>query len=96
MTGNLEPDARPGTYALLLTTAMTMGPVRIGRQNWLTLQAPGWAVYVGSACGRGGVRARLAHHRRLAARPHWHIDYLRYYSPLEAIATLYRLFDFSL
>jgi len=77
------PDARPGTYALWLriTTANT---VTIGRRYQLPL-APGWMVYVGSALGPGGVRARLAHHRRLAERPHWHIDHLRQYAGLEAV-----------
>jgi Uri superfamily endonuclease len=37
----------------------------------------GYYVYVGSAFGSGGLHARLAHHLRLSARPHWHIDYLR-------------------
>jgi Uri superfamily endonuclease len=38
---------------------------------------PGFYVYVGSALGPGGVRARVRHHQRAAGRPHWHIDYLR-------------------
>lgn len=39
--------------------------------------AAGFYVYVGSAFGPGGVRARLAHHLRVSGNPHWHIDYLR-------------------
>ncbi|HQY94119.1 GIY-YIG nuclease family protein [Caldilinea sp.] len=39
--------------------------------------APGWYLYTGSALGRGGLRGRLQHHLRPAARPHWHIDFLR-------------------
>ncbi|MFO1372697.1 MAG: GIY-YIG nuclease family protein [Candidatus Competibacteraceae bacterium] len=80
-----EPDTRPGVYALLLKTAATTDPVPIGRRDWLTLATPGWAVYIGSALGQGGVRARLAHHRRPVIRPHWHIDYLRHHSQLEAV-----------
>ena len=34
-------------------------------------------VYVGSACGPGGLRARLGRHLSGAGRPHWHIDALR-------------------
>lgn len=82
---NAAPDARPGAYALLLTTKVVAEPVRIGQRHWLPLPVPGWAVYVGSAWGRGGVRARLAHHRRRAIRPHWHIDYLRDYSQIETV-----------
>ena len=38
---------------------------------------PGIYLYIGSAFGSGGLRARIAHHRKIATRPHWHIDYLR-------------------
>ena len=33
----------------------------------------------------GGVRARLAHHRKRAARPHWHVDHLRLHTQLERV-----------
>ena len=68
-------DARPGTYALLLR-ARSGGRIQIGRCGSLAVR-PGWYVYIGSAFGPGGLRARLRHHCRLAERPHWHIDYLR-------------------
>ncbi|MCA9904476.1 MAG: GIY-YIG nuclease family protein [Anaerolineae bacterium] len=45
----------------------------------------GWYVYVGSAHGSGGLRARLAHHLSSAAKPHWHIDYLRLAAPLWSV-----------
>lgn len=78
-----QPDARPGTYALLLRIASTEIAL-IGRRHRLPL-APGWAVYAGSAFGPGGVAARLAHHRRPAVRLHWHVDYLRRYAALDAV-----------
>ena len=68
-------QSTPGTYALLLSAASDE-LVQIGRLGQLHVRA-GFYVYVGSAFGPGGVRARLAHHCRPAARPHWHIDYLR-------------------
>ena len=68
-------NAHPGTYALILQ-ADHRQVVRIGRLGQLTVQ-PGFYVYVGSAFGPRGVRARVSHHTRIAARPHWHIDYLR-------------------
>jgi Uri superfamily endonuclease len=37
---------------------------------------PGWYVYVGSARGRGGIRARVKHHFRYKKTAHWHIDRL--------------------
>ncbi len=53
-----------------------MAFVRIGRRGELRLQ-PGFYIYLGSALGPGGVRARLALHFRPCTRPHWHLDYLR-------------------
>jgi len=76
-------QSRPGTYALLLSSA-TDAVVLIGRLGNLRLQ-PDYYVYVGSALGSGGVRGRLAHHMRPAERPHWHIDYLRAKTTLEAV-----------
>jgi Uri superfamily endonuclease len=76
-------QATPGTYALLmLCTADAV--VQIGQLGQLPV-CPGYYVYVGSALGPGGVRARVAHHCRRAQRPHWHIDYLRAVVPLVAV-----------
>lgn len=66
---------QPGTYALVLTPRGT-GTIRIGQLGGLQLQ-PGFYVYVGSAFGPGGIRARLTHHLHPSPRPHWHIDYLK-------------------
>jgi len=68
-------NSEPGTYALVLRNRKP-GPLRIGRLGTVKLQ-PGYCVYVGSAFGTGGLRARIKHHQRIAAHPHWHIDYLR-------------------
>ena len=76
-------EAQPGTYAVVLS-ATTGGLVQIGRLGKLRLQ-PGFYVYVGSALGPGGVRARLAHHLEPSSRPHWHIDYLRKHTALEEV-----------
>lgn len=37
---------------------------------------PGWYVYVGSARGSGGIRARVERHFRYDKKAHWHIDRL--------------------
>lgn len=74
-------NSHPGSYALILC-AFTHRIVRIGRIGQLSV-TPGFYVYVGSAFGAGGIRARLAHHTRIAQRPHWHIDYLRRCALLE-------------
>jgi len=75
--------ARPGTYVLVLSSRST-DLIQIGRLGALQFQS-GFYVYVGSALGPGGVRARLAHHLKASRRPHWHIDYLRTHTKLEEI-----------
>jgi len=64
-----------GTYALVLASAVT-ARIRVGRLGVLPLQ-PGQYVYVGSAFGPGGLRARIGHHQHRTEHPHWHIDYAR-------------------
>jgi len=76
------PDA-PGTYALVLRSERA-GCLPIGRLGQLRLHR-GWYVYVGSAFGPGGLRARVGHHLQLAERPHWHIDYLRPWTQVERV-----------
>lgn len=67
--------AHPGTYALIMACTDTQ-QVEVGKLGRLRLR-PGFYVYVGSAFGPGGLKARIAHHTRISVRPHWHIDYLR-------------------
>src|ERR1017187_9568250 len=76
-------QARPGTYVLVLSSRST-NPIQIGRLGALQLQS-GSYIYVGSALGPGGVRARLAHHLKLSRRLHWHIDYLRAHTSVEEV-----------
>lgn len=69
----------PGVYVLVFylshKTAITFD--RKGAQhNFLA----GWYLYVGSACGPGGLDRRLARHKRQHAdgkRMHWNVDYFR-------------------
>jgi Uri superfamily endonuclease len=67
--------ARPGTYVLVLFSPHK-GSIEVGQLGQMPLER-GFYVYVGSARGPGGLRARLAHHQKVSPRPHWHIDYLR-------------------
>ena len=67
-------QARSGTYALIFSASIK-GLIAVGKIGTLQLH-PGFYVYIGSAFGPGGLKARIAHHRRKTARPHWHIDYL--------------------
>lgn len=66
---------RAGTYALVLFSTK-VASVNVGKLGTLRLQ-PGFYVYIGSAHGPGGLRARLAHHLKPTGRPHWHIDFLK-------------------
>jgi len=74
---------KSGTYALILFCPKGK-LVQIGKLGRLQLRR-GFYVYVGSALGPGGVRARIAHHRAVSPRPHWHIDYLRPHTRLDRI-----------
>lgn len=65
-------DRWPGAYLLVLRL---QSPLSIQRPGAATLAA-GWHVYVGSARGPGGVRARLRRHFRPHKRLHWHVDQL--------------------
>jgi Uri superfamily endonuclease len=67
--------ARPGTYALVLKSSSDKW-ITVGKLGRLRVR-PGFYVYVGSAFGPGGLKARIAHHLKISERPHWHIDYLR-------------------
>ena len=77
----LEP--KPATYALILSCSADNG-IQIGLLGTIRLQ-PGYYVYLGSALGPGGLRARIGHHQKPSTRPHWHIDYLRAHSRVHTI-----------
>jgi Uri superfamily endonuclease len=71
-----------GTY-ILVARVSGMRQVEIGSLGKYAI-APGFYLYVGSAFGSGGLRARLGHHLESTAQPHWHIDYLlRVATPVE-------------
>lgn len=67
--------AEPGTYALILRCD-DPGLITIGRLGSLPIRT-GYFVYVGSAFGPGGIRARVARHHAMDKPRHWHIDHLR-------------------
>ena len=70
----------PGTYLLLLCLEEDR-EIIMGRLGTL-LFPRGYYLYVGSARGPGGLRARLARHRQRGKHPRWHIDYLRGHAKL--------------
>jgi Uri superfamily endonuclease len=65
----------PGTYALILECAVRAG-LRIGLRLKMDTE-PGYYIYVGSAFGPGGVRARVSRHFKREKAKRWHIDFLR-------------------
>ena len=68
------PDA-PGTYVVVLRNPRPVC-LRVGGLGRIAACA-GHYLYVGSARGPGGLRARVSRHLRVSIRPHWHIDHLR-------------------
>jgi len=63
-----------GAYVLAVRLDV---PVRTGLlRGRSTRLAPGWYLYLGSAWGSGGVRARISRHFRNHSAGHWHIDWL--------------------
>jgi Uri superfamily endonuclease len=72
-----------GTYALILRLS-DVHTIRVGRLGTFTFPQ-GWYAYAGSALNRAGLAGRLKHHLQLAARLHWHIDYLRSAAALEQV-----------
>jgi Uri superfamily endonuclease len=77
-----ELPASSGSYALRLRLAAPTH-LAVGCLGQFDFPA-GDYLYLGSACGPGGVRARLLHHTRPVACPHWHLDWLRAYAILAA------------
>ncbi|MFO1103548.1 MAG: DUF123 domain-containing protein [Methylocystis sp.] len=66
-------NAAPGAYALWLRLGAPLTATAGGIA--VTLES-GDYLYCGSAKGPGGLRARLARHRRKDKRAHWHVDQL--------------------
>ncbi len=75
-----------GTYLLLLWLEEDR-EIEIGRLGSLVFPR-GYYLYIGSARGTGGLRARLARHCRRGNHPRWHIDYLCYHANLIEIWAL--------
>ena len=67
-------ESQTGTYVLVLKNGVER-TIQIGRRGNVLLAA-GYYLYVGSAFGPGGVRARVSRHYRCKKKHHWHIDYI--------------------
>ncbi len=70
----IDVPAYKGSYILLIKLDKD-NVMEIGRSGPHNFQR-GWYIYVGSAQGSGGVRARLKTHLGVNKNRHWHIDWL--------------------
>jgi len=77
------PSSVPGTYVLLFFLSEQQ-KFRAGKKIEINL-LPGYYLYIGSAFGPGGLRARLNHHIHLRASARWHVDYLNQVAVLKEI-----------
>lgn len=64
----------PGAYGLLIDLPVSFHGT-VGALGRIDLRA-GSYLYLGSANGSGGLRARISRHCRADKKPHWHIDHL--------------------
>ena len=72
----------PGTYALVMYCRVKK-KVEVGKLGRISL-IPGYYIYVGSAFGPGGLRARVHRHITETKKKHWHLDYIKLFThPLE-------------
>jgi len=67
-------NSAPGTYALVFESG-SYCTIEVGGLGPVELR-PGFYVYIGSALGPGGLKARIERHWRATKRHHWHVDYL--------------------
>jgi len=75
MNSSLLLSSNKGTYALILYLK-SENIVKVGQLGEFKFPR-GYYVYIGSAFGPGGLKARLKHHLHVSAKPRWHIDYLK-------------------
>lgn len=73
MAGKISDKS--GVYALILHVG-TDCRIQVGKLGTYNFRS-GFYIYVGSALGPGGLKARIKHHAGKSMRPHWHMDYLR-------------------
>lgn len=69
----VQLTSSPGVYALVLTS---LKPVQLKFKRRLYQLNSGCYVYVGSAKGYGGLKARVSRHLKSEKKIRWHIDRL--------------------
>ena len=77
----------PGVYILVFHLAKATS-ITFDRKGTRHKFPAGWYLYVGSACGVGGLHRRLARHQRRIAdgkNMHWNVDYFREHALLSEL-----------
>jgi Uri superfamily endonuclease len=75
--------ASAGTYVLVMRLDAPTS-LAVGRLGVFDMPE-GFYLYVGSAHGAGGLRARVGRHLRAAKRLHWHVDYLTAHAQISEV-----------
>lgn len=82
-----EIQALSGTYLLILKSRK-ITTIEVGKIGSMDVRK-GYYLYVGSAFGPGGIKARVNRHLRQNKLLRWHIDYLRNHCSLEWVLVNY-------
>jgi len=87
----LDIPSKPGAYALELSIHQKHS-IQVGKLGKFDFE-PGEYIYLGSACGPGGLQARLRHHLqdRNVKHPYWQIDYLKPLAEMRGVYLLERV-----
>lgn len=80
---NIKLSHAPGSYCLLLFLPRR-ATIKVGQLGSLDFKR-GYYLYLGSAFGPGGLRARIQRHLMKDKKHHWHIDYLRARAKVKAV-----------
>jgi len=81
-----EAPRSRGAYILVIRASR---PVEARVRGGVRSLCPGVYLYVGSAGGPGGLRARLTRHVHGPRRRHWHIDWLTGSDACSVVAAVY-------
>lgn len=78
-------NSEGGVYALIMHMIYER-TIQIGKMGTFTFE-PGWYIYIGSAHGPGGLKARTDRHRQDGERKRkkWNVDYVRPFAPISEI-----------
>jgi Uri superfamily endonuclease len=82
-TSQTVMNATPGTYILVMHLEHPIH-ITIGKQPSQHFLS-GYYLYIGSAFGSGGLRARVGRHLRDKKKMRWHIDYLLAHTSITAV-----------